>query len=41
MKDRLTWLPNSILKNIELPSIIYEEYNEQEYGGIMFKVQKN
>lgn len=33
MKDRLTWLPNSILKGIKLPSIVYENYSGQDYGG--------
>lgn len=29
----LLWLPNSLLKNIKIPKITYEEDKGQDYGG--------
>ncbi|MCP4437528.1 MAG: hypothetical protein GY810_01040 [Aureispira sp.] len=31
--SEFSWLPNSILKGVELPAIVYEELNNQNYGG--------
>ena len=31
--DNLTWLPNSMLKDIKKPKVVFEPYSGQNYGG--------
>ncbi len=36
MNSDLTWLPNSLLKDIPPVKVIYEEKTDQDYGGMYY-----